>query len=151
MEGGWGNEGGGFKWNVVDLSIPPPLANSSFGIFLFLKTDLPGSLSSNARKSFALINEFIPGGGLQNRDAEVVEADSRKRGGETGVFPGGIPVFVEEKGIAGVPIDENDVGKIAGFDGAWSAEAVNFLILDVFGRREFFKILQLLFQAVLRS
>src|SRR5258708_36362257 len=143
MEGGWGNEGGGFKWNVVDLSIPPPLANPSFGTFLFLKPDLPGSLSSNTRKSFALINEFIPGGGLQNRDAEVVEADGRKRRGEVGISRGGIPVFVEEKGIAGVPIDENNVGKIAGFDGAWSAEAVNFLMFDVFGRGEFLKILQL--------
>ena len=57
-------------------------------------------------------------------------------------------VFVEKKRIAGIAIDENDVGKSARLDRAGSTEAVNLLVFDVFGGRKFLEILYLGFQAV---
>src|SRR6267378_944558 len=98
--------------NLIELSVTPPIPDSSPGIFLFLKPYLPGSSSANAGQAFALIDKLSPSGRLQNRNAKIVKAGRSKRRGEAGVFPRGIPVFVEEKGIAGVAIDENDVGKI---------------------------------------
>ena len=129
--------------NLVKLAIPPPVADSSRSPFFFLETDLPGSLSPDARQPFALIVEILPGGRLQYSDAQIIQAFRHKGSGKTQVAPAGISILVEKKRIACVPIDDNDVGKIARLHRARPAEAVNLLVVDVFGSREFLKILHL--------